>query len=148
MADFFDNPSLSLKKILNEPFGRYSGLVNTLKTVLLAKLNYKKAFFIVSTEQKALQYKTDLGNIFGIDAHIFPSQEISPYEMLDRNKFQYSEQIKTILNEPKIVIAPVKSLLERFPSKDFLNENKNEENKNFPKTNTQIRLIIQIKEIR
>ena len=115
MIDFFDNPSLVLKKILNEPFGRYSGLVNTLKTVLLAKLNYKKAFFIVSTEQKALQYKADLETVFGINAHIFPSQEISPYEMLDRNKFQYSEQIKTITKEPKIVIAPVKALLERFP---------------------------------
>ena len=78
MTDFFDNPSLVLKKILNEPFGRYSGLVNTLKTVLLAKLNYKKAFFVVSTEQKALQYKSDLETLFNVNAHIFPSQEISP----------------------------------------------------------------------
>ena len=124
MTDFFDNPPLSLKRILNEPFGRFSGLVNTLKTVLLAKLNYKKALFIVSTEQKALQYKTDLENLFGIDAHIFPSQEISPYEMLERNKFQYSEQIKALINEPKLIVAPVKALLERFPSKEFLIRNK------------------------
>ena len=124
MTDFFDNTSLNLKKLLNNPFGRYSGLVNTLKTVLLAKMNYKKAVFIVSTEQKALQFQTDLENLFDIKAQIFPFQEISPYEMLDRNKIQYSDQIKTIIEEPKLVIATVKSLLERFPSKEFLNKNK------------------------
>ena len=124
MADFFDNVSISLKKVLNEPFGHYSGLVNCLKIVLLAKINYKKALFIVSTEQKALQFKADLEALFNINAHIFQAQEISPYELLDRNKFQYSEQIKTIIEEPKLVIATVKSLLERFPSKEFLNKNK------------------------
>ena len=124
MTDFFNNSSILLKNLLNEPFGRYSGLVNCLKAVLLAKINYKKAFFIVSTEQKALQYKADLETLFGIEAHIFPPQEISPYELLDRNKFQYSQQIKTIVEEPKLVIAPVKSLLEKFPSKEFLNQNK------------------------
>ena len=123
MADFFENTSLVLKKILNEPFGRYSGLVNTLKMVLLAKMNYKKALFIVSSEQKALQFQSDLENLFEIKAHLFPAQEISPYEMLDRNKFQYSEQIKTFIEEPKLVIATVKSLMERFPSKDFLVKN-------------------------
>ena len=105
MSDFFDNSSIMLKKILNEPFGRYSGLVNTLKTILLAKMNYKKTFFIVSSEQKALQFQSDLQNLFNINAHIFPAQEISPYEMLDRNKFQYSEQIKTVTKEPKLVIG-------------------------------------------
>ena len=95
MIDFFDNSSIILKKMLNEPFGRYSGLVNCLKAILLAKINYKKALFIVSTEQKALQYKADLETLFEIDAQIFPPQEISPYELLDRNKFQYSQQIKT-----------------------------------------------------
>ena len=123
MTDFFDNTSLVLKKILNEPFGRYSGLVNTLKTVLLAKLKYKKAFFIVSSEQKALQFQSDLENLFNIKAHLFPSQEISPYEMLDKNKFQYSEQLKAFIEEPKLIIAPVKSLMERFPSKEFLRNN-------------------------
>ena len=124
MADFFDNSSIMLKKILNEPFGRYSGLVNILKVVLLSKMNYKKAFFVVSTEQKALQFQSDIENLFGIKAQLFTAQEISPYEMLDRNKIQYSDQIKTIEAEPKLVIAPVKALLERFPTKDFLNENK------------------------
>ena len=120
MTDFFDNTSLNLKKILNEPFGRYSGLVNILKTVLLGKMNYKKAVFVVSTEQKALQFQADLENLFNIKAQIFPFQEISPYEMLDKNKIQYSDQVKTIIDEPKLVIATVKSLLERFPSKEFL----------------------------
>lgn len=124
MIDFFNNIPKNLKQILNEPYGRYTGLVNILKIILLAKTNLKKKLFIVSNEQKALQYQSDLEALFDIKSHLFQAQEISPYEMLDRNKFQYSEQIKAIIDEPKIVIASVKSLLEKFPTKEFLEKNK------------------------
>ncbi len=86
-------------------------------------LKKKKVLFIVSDDQTALKYQKDFNNLSGIQTEILPSQEISFYSGLDKNYYIYNEQINIILSKPDIVIAPVKSLFEKFPALEFYNEN-------------------------
>src|SRR5574344_730138 len=80
--------------------------------------------FITSTEQTALKYKSDLTNFFELESVIYPYQNASMYEGVNQDIYDYSEQIKNLLNPHNVVIVPVKALLEKFPDKDFFLENK------------------------
>ncbi len=103
-----------------------TGLVSVLRLFLAIKageISKKKVLFITSSEQNALKYKNDLKHAFNIESEVFPFQNISLYEGIGSNKYVYAEQIRILLNKPDFVIAPVKSLLEKFPDENFYNKN-------------------------
>ena len=89
----------------------------------IRKLSNKKILFITSTEQNALRYSADLERLFELEAVTLPYQNISPYEAINTNLYDYQKQISVLFNQPEIVISPVKSLLEKFPDKDFFETN-------------------------
>ena len=109
---------------------RYSfavtGLITILRLFLLkqiAKISKKKVLFITSTEQNALKYQNDLKKAFDVNAEILPFQNISMYETISPNGYEYGEQIRILREKPEIVIAPVKVMLEKFPSEKFFEDN-------------------------
>ena len=109
---------------------RYSfavtGLITILRLFLLkqaAKISKKKILFITSTEQNALKYKNDLKRAFEAEAEILPFQNISMYETISPNIYEYAEQIRILRTKPDIVIAPVKVMLEKFPDAEFFERN-------------------------
>ena len=109
---------------------RYSfvatGLITILRLFLLkqiAKISKKKVLFITSTEQNALKYQNDLSRAFDVKAEILPFQNISMYETISPNGYEYGEQIRILREKPEIVIAPVKVMLEKFPDEDFFDKN-------------------------
>lgn len=130
---------ISIDNLENESFNRFwcnlksgipftvTGLTALLRLFLVQKTNeitQQKVLFITSNEQNALKYKNDLSKAYGVEAQILPFQNISMYETLTSNKYDYGEQVKILLEQPDIVIAPVKVLLEKFPYKDFFIKNK------------------------
>ena len=103
-----------------------TGLTTILRLFLIKqikKITEKKILFITSTEQNALKYKNDLEKAFGEDAEILPFQNISMYETVSPNRYDYAEQVRILKQKPQIVIAPVKVLLEKFPTQKFYDEN-------------------------
>ena len=104
----------------------FTGLT-TFSRLLLAKyigdFAGKKILFITSTEQAGLKYCADLERIFNINAEILPYTNISPYETLPPDLYDYQKQIKVLLNFPNFVIIPVKALTEKFPNKEFFSKN-------------------------
>ena len=129
---------ISFKDINNEQFNLFAhnlktgipfvvtGLASVLRMLLTVKANEyskKNVLFITSSEQNALKYKNDLTKLFDIEAEILPFQSISMYETVSSNKYDYAEQIKILKQKPSIVIAPVKTLLEKFPREDFYKKN-------------------------
>lgn len=104
-----------------------SGLTSFSRLVLLdriKRLTKRKILFITASEQSALKYQNDLHKAFDIDAKILPYQNISMYEEISSNKYDYAEQIKVLQGAPEVVIAPVKVFLEKFPARRFFEENK------------------------
>ena len=104
-----------------------TGLTTFLRLLSLKKtLDYskKKVLFVTSTEQAALRYQKDLEILFGINSEIFPYMGNSLYDSVNVNKYDYAKQISILEEKPSLVIAPIKSLLEKFPDKKFFNENK------------------------
>ncbi len=103
-----------------------TGLVTLLRLFLVDKthkITKKKVLFVTSSEQNALKYQNDLMKAYGAPSQILPFQNISMYETVISNKYDYSDQIKVLLEKPDIVIAPVKVLLEKFPTKEFIEKN-------------------------
>ena len=103
-----------------------TGLTTYSKLLLISNIlrfSKKKVLFITSTEQAALRYSADLERIFDINSCTIPYQNVSPYETINSNLYDYQKQIDILLNKPAVVIAPVKILLEKFPTKDFLYSN-------------------------
>ena len=103
-----------------------SGVTSFLRLFLLDKIleySKKKVLFITSSEQNALKYQNDLKKIFDKSSEIFPFQEISLYETVSRNKYEYSKQIELLEKQPNILFAPVKCLLELFPNQKFFKDN-------------------------
>lgn len=88
-----------------------------------AKISKKKVLFITTTEQNALKYQNDLRRAFDVEAAILPFQNISMYETISPNGYEYAEQIRILREKPEIVIAPVKVMLEKFPNEKFFEEN-------------------------
>ena len=103
-----------------------TGLTSILRLFLLTKIkNYskKKVLFVTSSEQNALKYQSDLQSAFAVSSEVMPFQNISMYETVSPNLYDYAQQLKILNNQPDIVICPVKSLLEKFPDKDFFKKN-------------------------
>lgn len=103
-----------------------TGLVTMLRMLLVQKaheISKKKILFVTSTEQNALRYKNDFKKAFGLETSLLPFQNISVYESVASNVYDYAEQVKILREQPDIVIAPVKTLLEKFPRNDFYEKN-------------------------
>ncbi len=103
-----------------------TGLTSFLRLFLLAFISKsKKLVFVVNTEQNALRYRHDLEKLFGINAEIFPYQDVSLYDGVSQNLYRYAKQVELFENISNIdvLIVPVKSLLEKFPSFDFFKKN-------------------------
>ena len=100
-----------------------TGLLRLLLIDRIRKLSGKKLLIITSTEQDALKYKNDFKHGFDLETELLPFQNISMYETLNPNRYDYAEQIRILRAKPDIVIAPVKVLLEKFPREKFFKEN-------------------------
>lgn len=103
-----------------------TGLTTLLRLLLITKIKKitdKKILVITSTEQNALKYQNDLIKAFGEKSELIPFQNISMYEAVSPNLYDYAEQVRILREKPDIVIAPVKTLLEKFPTQKFYNEN-------------------------
>ena len=104
-----------------------TGLTSVLRLVLLTKIREitkKKVLFVTSSEQNALRYQNDLKKAFDVDGKLLPFQNISMYESVMPNVYDYAEQIEILRQKPDLVIAPVKTLLEKFPHEGFFELNK------------------------
>ena len=104
-----------------------TGLTSFLRLLSIKKIlefSKKKVLFITSTEQFALKYQSDMDSLFNIKSDIFPYQNTSVYEGVNVNKYDYSKQIEILMTQPNLVITPIKSLLEKFPTKEFFNKTK------------------------
>lgn len=116
-----------LKKIEQGKSFTFTGLTSYSR-ILLAKsiqeISEKKVLFITSTEQTGLKYCADLERLFDIKAELLPYTNISPYETLPPNLYDYQKQIKILRDNPDFVITPVKALTEKFPNADFFERNK------------------------
>ena len=122
-ASFFDHLIKNLKK---QTSFTLTGLTTFSRLLLLdyiCKLSGKKVLFITSTEQTALKYSADLERLFDRSAETIPYQNISPYEVVVGNLYDYAKQIDTLEAQPNLVFTPVKALLEKFPSQDFFEKN-------------------------
>ncbi len=103
-----------------------TGLTSILRLILVKKAyeySKKKILLITSSEQNALKFQNDFKKLFDIDSVLLPFQNISMYESVSLNLYEYCEQIKILRQKPDIVICPVKSLLEKFPDERFFKEN-------------------------
>ena len=103
-----------------------TGLTTILRLLLIQKIQKitdKKILVITSTEQNALKYQNDLKKAFGVESDLLPFQNISMYESVPPNRYDYAEQVRILLDKPDVVIAPVKTLLEKFPDAEFYKKN-------------------------
>lgn len=103
-----------------------TGLTTILRLLLVTKIRKitdKKILFVTSNEQNALRYQNDLEKAFGVKSELLPFQNISMYETVSPNRYDYTEQYRVLTEKPDIVIAPVKALLEKFPTKSFYKNN-------------------------
>ena len=122
-SSFFDALAGNIKR--GKSF-TLTGLTTFSRLLLLKyirQLSNKKILFITSTEQSALRYSADLERLFELEASTLPYQNISPYEVVQENFYDYQKQISVLLNRPEIIIVPVKVLSEKFPKKDFFENN-------------------------
>ncbi len=123
-----DNCSFGENFIRNIKAGKSFTLtgLTAFSRLLLAKdikeISGKKILFVTSTEQQGLKYCSDLENIFDIKAELLPYTNISPYETLQPNLYDYHKQIKILINKPDFVIMPIKTITEKFPEKSFFDE--------------------------
>ena len=99
-----------------------TGLTTFMRLLLVEKIQ-RKTIVITATEQTALKYQNDLQKAFGLDSDIFPYQNVSMYEAVSPNRYDYAEQIRILREKPELVIVPVKALLEKFPREEFFEEN-------------------------
>ena len=122
-----NNAKLELlkNKISNNKSFAITGLTSFLRLFTVSKAaSEKKILFITSTEQSALKYQSDLNTMFDLSSEIFPYQDVSMYEAVSTNLYNYAKQVEILQKKPDIIICPVKSLFEKFPNQNFYNENK------------------------
>lgn len=103
-----------------------TGLTTILRLLLVTKIRKitdKKVLFVTSTEQNALKYQNDLSKAFGEKSDLMPFQNISMYESVSPNRYDYAEQYRILTEKPDVVITPVKTLLEKFPDEKFYKTN-------------------------
>jgi transcription-repair coupling factor (superfamily II helicase) len=99
-----------------------TGLTALMRLVLISKTP-RPALVVVANEQTALRYQNDLFKMFSLDAQILPYQQVSMYEEIAPNRYDYFEQVRILHSKPDIVIAPVKVCLEKFPNAVFFEKN-------------------------
>lgn len=122
-ASFFDK---FIRNIRKEKSFTLTGLTTFSRLLLLdyiCKFSDKKVLFVTSTEQAALKYSADLERLFEREAETIPYQNVSPYEVVVGNLYDYAKQIDALEAKPSLVFTPVKTLLEKFPSEKFFEEN-------------------------
>lgn len=103
-----------------------TGLTSFLRLLLVQKIgeiSNQKILFVVASEQNALKYQNDLKTAFDIDAEVLPYQNVSLYESVSPNLYDYAKQIEILNSDAKVIIAPVKALLEKFPDREFFEQN-------------------------
>lgn len=103
-----------------------TGLTSFLRLLLVQKIGEisgGRILFVVASEQNALKYQNDLKTAFDIDAEVLPYQNVSLYESVSPNLYDYAKQIEILNSDAKVIIAPVKALLEKFPDKKFFKDN-------------------------
>lgn len=103
-----------------------TGLTSFLRLFLLQKIREfsgKKILFVTASEQNALKYQNDIKIAFDINSEILPYQNVSVYESVSPNLYDYAKQLDILNSGSDIIIAPVKALLEKFPRKDFIQRN-------------------------
>ena len=122
-ASFYDKLVRNIKKQKSFTLTGLTTFSRLLMVDYIKKLSENKVLFITSSEQAALRYSADLDRIFNLDSTTIPYQNISPYETVAGNLYDYQKQIDVLLKQPDIVIAPVKVLLEKFPHFDFFKKN-------------------------
>ena len=128
MLKFLNNENLLSFKdnVLKSKSFTVSGVTSFLRLILAEKVSEyskKKILFITPTEQDALKFQNDLKKVFNKSSEIFPFQEISLYETVARNKYEYSRQVSLLEEKPNILFVPVKALLEKFPNEKFFKKN-------------------------
>ncbi len=103
-----------------------TGLTSFLRIFLVQKIKEisgKKILFVTASEQNALKYQNDLKLAFDSDSLILPYQNTSLYETVSTNLYDYAKQIEILNSDSDIIISPVKTLLEKFPTKEFFTKN-------------------------
>ncbi|MFA7658720.1 MAG: transcription-repair coupling factor [Candidatus Gastranaerophilaceae bacterium] len=103
-----------------------TGLTSFLRLLLVQKIkevSQKRILFITASEQNALKYQNDFKTAFGTTAEIFPYQNISMYEGVSPNLYDYSKQLEILNSGAEVIIFPVKALLEKFPDRNFIKKN-------------------------
>jgi len=125
---FDDNKIFSQLKrnIVNSKSFVLTGLTSFLRLLLvkeIKKLSKKKIIFITANEQNSLKYQNDLKVAFDIDSEVFPFQNVSLYETVSPNLYDYSKQLEIFHSKPDVIITPVKALLEKFADHDFIEKN-------------------------
>ncbi len=102
-----------------------TGLTSYLRLYIVNKCldEGRKVVLLTSTDINAQKYRSDIKKIFNKDAAVLPYQSISPYELLYPDFYDLSNQIRTLVNPPQLVIIPVRTLMECFPDKEFYNNN-------------------------
>lgn len=128
MFEFEDNKNFSHLKRNIKALKSFviTGLTSFLRLFLLEQIKTnsgKKILFVTASEQNALKYQNDLKMAFEIDASILPYQNISMYETVSPNLYDYSKQMEILNAKPDVVIAPVKAFLEKFPDNKFVVKN-------------------------
>ncbi len=125
--DIRENYDQFRQKIKDSRSFAVTGLTSVLRIFFLSKIrtySKKKVLFVTASEQDALKYQSDLESIFGLKSAVLPFQNISMYETVSPNLYDYAEQVKILTDKPDIVICPVKTLLEKFPNSHFFRKNR------------------------
>ncbi len=103
-----------------------TGLTTLMRLLLVERIRAftdKKVLFITATEQNALKYQNDFSKALGLESEILPYQNVSMYEEVSPNRYDYFEQMRVLIEKPDLVIAPMKVLLEKFPGVKFFEDN-------------------------
>lgn len=120
---FFDNFLRNVKKQKSFTITGLTTFSRLLLTKYIKKISNKKILFITSTEQNGLKYKSDLETLFDLKSEFLPYQNVSVYETISGNLYDYQRQLEILLNKPEIVIAPIKVFYEKFPDENFYKDN-------------------------
>ncbi len=125
LTDFKNREIERFLKQFKTNFISISGLNNPLRLLLLKSVlnSGAKAMFVVQNEQSALKFQNDFKSMFNVAAEVFPYQEINFYEDISPNYAIYQEQVEILTGEKPLIIAPVRSLMEKFPAKKFYCDN-------------------------
>ena len=122
-SQFFDKLVRNIKRQKSFTLTGLTSFSRLLLVKYISELSDKKVLFVTSTEQAGLKYQVDLERLFGIEADFLPYQNISPYETVIGNLYDYRKQIAALRKSSDFVITPIKALTEKFPTEKFFKEN-------------------------